>query len=346
MTNLAFVDLAGLHGLASKEARGWLLHGIFPAGGVTLLAGDPMVGKTRFLAQLAVAVSTGLPLCQRDTKKGPVLWVEAEHTLGELAVYIEASVLGLEAGRRKLRIQWLGQQRHTWRLDNAEDVEALRKIADEIDARLIIIDSFRRVTTLEETRSEDVSTVMRFATDLTSSNRRAVIVTHHLAKAGNPRGSTDFSASVQSVVTLTKSSGGRLRLVARHHGAPEDRWVLTINHARDKKGKPLMTVTTDESAGGDDDSQRERTRAVREAILTSLERGEELNVSELRAAVRVLRRCEHQAVDEQVAQLVKDGLVTERRGPKKARLFRITSPATTAKSNGQGNPHPDHAAAT
>ena len=102
---LTLLPLSGLASLAESEASGWLLEGIIPAAGTSLVVGRAFAGKTRFLCGLTMAMVTGQSLAGRAVKKGGVIWAYLEHShpdhVGHLTDAPErATVLLLRIGAR------------------------------------------------------------------------------------------------------------------------------------------------------------------------------------------------------------------------------------------------------
>ena len=67
-----------------EEAHRWLLDGILPTAGLSLLVSKPKVGKSTWARCLAVAVARGDEFMGRATVKGPVLYLALEEKRGEI----------------------------------------------------------------------------------------------------------------------------------------------------------------------------------------------------------------------------------------------------------------------
>lgn len=50
-----------------EDEEEWLVEGLIPKRGLTILGGNPKTGKTLFVLDLWLAVSTGRPFFGRDT---------------------------------------------------------------------------------------------------------------------------------------------------------------------------------------------------------------------------------------------------------------------------------------
>jgi RecA-family ATPase len=70
---------------AKLPAMRWQIKDLIPLHGVTLLFGQPKVGKKSFVGiSLACAVAAGVDWCSHETQKGEVLYVVGEGSYGIL----------------------------------------------------------------------------------------------------------------------------------------------------------------------------------------------------------------------------------------------------------------------
>jgi len=82
----AKLNLTSLAGLLKEpeEKVTWILDGILPAEGLSLMAGKPKAGKSTFARCLALAVAQGQPFMNRATVKGTVLYLALEEKRSEV----------------------------------------------------------------------------------------------------------------------------------------------------------------------------------------------------------------------------------------------------------------------
>src|SRR5439155_18507176 len=72
-----FTDMVDL--LAEpQQAVAWLVEGLLPLGGLSLLAAKPKVGKSTLARNLALAVARGEPFLDRAVRPGPVVYLALE----------------------------------------------------------------------------------------------------------------------------------------------------------------------------------------------------------------------------------------------------------------------------
>jgi archaellum biogenesis ATPase FlaH len=266
--------------IANAETQGWAWDGILPASGVVLLVGEPRVGKTVLASLLVGATSaSGAVLLGRQVAPGRVLYAHLEHNHRDLAAK-------LQAVQRSLRLRPDIHIRTALNLDDDDQLRLLQEQADRTGATIIIIDTIRRATKTPEHVPERVAELGRRLRQLSADGRRLVLVLHHFNKAGQIRGTTDFTAMADSTVEIHRVGNG-IQLRARHHDA--ESLELTYRAEFSKETGTLEAILVPASARADgtdagDGGDAEEDRRLR-ATLTSLAAGG-CNLSHLRDRAR------------------------------------------------------------
>jgi hypothetical protein len=80
----ALMRMRELLALQTTESN-WLVEGLLPDGGTSLVVAKPKVGKSTLTQNLALAVARGEPFLGRPTTKGPVVYLAIEDKPSELA---------------------------------------------------------------------------------------------------------------------------------------------------------------------------------------------------------------------------------------------------------------------
>jgi RecA-family ATPase len=231
--------------LAAKPVD-WLLDGLIPAVGVTLIAGDALVGKSRLMAGLIAARSKpadGDHLAGIKVKPGRSALLSLEHSIGSVANVLRAARLG-----RSLKTLDLNVYRNKPPVDLMNPLREA-ELTDELErdcVSLLIIDSIRRVSLFKENSSDEVSAVLTVLNRI-AADRMAVIFLHHKTKNTNsPRGSGDFSAGSDSIITISRKQHERiLTIYADPHDGEAGQVLLYPAHIGE-----TLTFTQAE-AGGD-----------------------------------------------------------------------------------------------
>lgn len=185
----------------------WLVKDLIVQGDVVMLAGDPGVGKSWFTLDLAMC-TLGLReawLGMKVLHNGPVIVVDQENP--ETTVRKRVQRLGLQADHEDLHYLWYAGVR----LD--AQPEKLYEYADLVRPRLIVVDSISRVHFKNENSAEEMNPLLNGGIyPLARELGATVVMIHHLARAGNTRGSTALPAAVDLELQVFAEEGGRARI--------------------------------------------------------------------------------------------------------------------------------------
>jgi DNA repair protein RadA/Sms len=186
-----------------------VLGGGLVAGSVTLIGGDPGIGKSTLMLQSAAALDAA----------GPVLYATGEESLKQVA--LRARRLGLEAA--------------TARLIAETQVESIVAAAASLKARALIVDSIQTmysdrieaapgaVSQLREGTAE----LVRFA----KVSGTAVLLVGHVTKEGQIAGPRVLEHMVDTVLYFESDTGSRyrvLRSVKNRFGAANELGVFAM----------------------------------------------------------------------------------------------------------------------
>jgi DNA repair protein RadA/Sms len=186
-----------------------VLGGGLVSGSVTLIGGDPGIGKSTLMLQAAAALNA----------LGPVLYATGEESLQQVAL----------RGRR------LGLQDATPRLIAETGVEEIVGVATSLGARVLIVDSIQTmhseriesapgaVSQLRECTAE----LVRFA----KASGTAVLLVGHVTKEGQIAGPRVLEHMVDTVLYFESDTGSRfrvLRSVKNRFGAANEIGVFAM----------------------------------------------------------------------------------------------------------------------
>ncbi|HEY3060061.1 MAG TPA: DNA repair protein RadA [Chloroflexota bacterium] len=183
-------DIARLPVAAAEFAR--VLGGGIVPGSVILIGGDPGVGKSTLLTQLAHDIAS---------TSGPTLYVSGEESLAQSA--LRARRMGLDADN----LLFLSET----------DVETVIGAIREAGARLVIVDSIQSVTTADvEALPGSVSQLRESAQrfmHLAKSTGTSVILVGHVTKDGAIAGPKVLEHMVDTVLYLEGERFNQYRLL-------------------------------------------------------------------------------------------------------------------------------------
>jgi DNA repair protein RadA/Sms len=186
-----------------------VLGGGLVAGSVTLIGGDPGIGKSTLMLQTAAALNLS----------GPVLYASGEESLKQIA----------------LRARRLGLSAATARLVAETQVEEIVAVAAGLKARALIVDSIQTmyserieaapgaVSQLRECTAE----LVRFA----KGSGTAVLLVGHVTKEGQIAGPRVLEHMVDTVLYFESDTGSRfrvLRSVKNRFGAANEIGVFAM----------------------------------------------------------------------------------------------------------------------
>ena len=164
--------------------------GIVP-GSVTLIGGDPGIGKSTLLLQVAAYVA----------QAAPVLYASGEESVEQI---------GLRAARLGAAASGLG-------IVAESDLEVIRAFATERKAGLLVVDSIQTVQSASVATSpgavsqlrECTAELVRFA----KSTGTAVLIIGHVTKEGTIAGPRVLEHLVDTVLYFESEAGSRYRIV-------------------------------------------------------------------------------------------------------------------------------------
>lgn len=168
-----------------------VLGGGLVAGSVSLLGGDPGIGKSTLLLQVAARLGGTVP----------VLYASGEESAAQVS--LRASRLGLDAAQLQVAAE--------------ADLEAIMAAARELGARLLVVDSIQTVFLNDVGSSaggvaqlrECAAALVRFA----KSTDTAVLIIGHVTREGTIAGPKVLEHLVDTVLYFESDAGSRFRIV-------------------------------------------------------------------------------------------------------------------------------------
>jgi len=168
-----------------------VLGGGIVAGSVTLLGGDPGIGKSTLLLQVAAQVAAD----------APVLYASGEESADQVG--LRAERLGLEAPGLRIAAE--------------PDLEGILAAASALGAALLVVDSIQTVSLFEVDASaggvsqlrECAAALVRFA----KATGTAVFIIGHVTREGTIAGPKMLEHLVDTVLYFESDAGSRWRIV-------------------------------------------------------------------------------------------------------------------------------------
>lgn len=265
------------------ETITWLWPGRVASGKLTLLAGDPGLGKSLVSLDIAARVSTGTcwPDCTTGSARGGVVLLSAEDDPAD-TIRPRLDAAGADVSRISLirAVEWFdgdAGQRVTRSFSLERDAAALDEAIEQTpDCRLVIIDPISAyLGNTDSHKNADVRGLLTPLSELAQRRRVAVLAVTHLNKSAGPAmyrsmGSLAFVAAARAVWAVVKDqedSSKRLMLPIKNNLAADTSglsYSVVVPH-----GAPCLawsdqpvTITVDDAlaAGRDDDPRGSERR--------------------------------------------------------------------------------------
>ncbi|MCW2671025.1 MAG: hypothetical protein JWO27_2922 [Frankiales bacterium] len=257
----------------AAERVTWHWEGRIPRGKVTVLDGDPGLGKSTLTLALAADTSRGraLPGGQKAAPPASVVLLSAEDGIGDtIRPRLEAADADLS---RVVVFEHLRDLNGDLRAPSIpRDLDAVERIVRDEGATLVVIDPLMAFlgANVDSHRDQDVRRALHGLATLADRTKAAVLVVRHLNKSGGPQAiyrgggsigiigaaragllvATDPDDEHRRIVAVTKSNLGpkpdalAYRLVSDHSlGCAAVVWDGTTTHSADD----LLAVPEDRS---------------------------------------------------------------------------------------------------
>jgi len=306
LTGESFISL-------ETESMSWVFPGIIPSRGVSIIGGNPGVGKTTLAYDAAGSFLLNEEfLGEKPTKPGKVLIVTGD----ELPCFTQDKIInrGFPLENWDIVLNWDTSQ---W--------DVLEEAIKEVKPSLIIVDSFssiHRDPNFDENSAQAKATVYDLEA-LTNTYGCGCFLIHHLSKSKDNkgvaklRGSSAIAAAASVVCLMEETSTGSRKLsFPKVRGAQTEPFVVELD---EPTGRYKVIL------GGD----KEETKSLGERILELLtqsphKRFEQVEISEALGIPPQKKDSVYQAL----GRLFKRGLITKRPSGtgKRNKVYGISNP--------------------
>ena len=186
------------------EKPSFVVDGLIPTG-LTLFCGSQKIGKSWLMLKLCLCVSQGIPLWDRPTQEGDVLYLCLEDTFCRIQDRL-FRLTDEASGRLHFAVA-------SDKLSDGFIVQLEDYLKEYPDSRLIVIDTLQKVRTASKDNAYasdygDISLI----TDFADRHSLAVIVVHHIRKQNDSdvfnkvSGTTGLTGSADATFVLQQES--------------------------------------------------------------------------------------------------------------------------------------------
>jgi AAA domain len=205
----------------------YLVKGVIPREGLTVVWGPPKCGKSFWMYDLSMHVSLGWQYRDRRVQQGAVVYCAFEGQIG-----IQARV---EAFRQTFPIEttepvpfYLQPMTLDLVRDHAELMAAVRRQLGITAPALVVLDTLNRSLRGSENDSEDMAAYIAAADAIRLTFGCAVVVIHHCGIDGTrPRGSTALTGAVDAQLSVKRDAS--------------DRVIVEVEVGKDQDGEPITS---------------------------------------------------------------------------------------------------------
>ncbi len=212
----------------------YLIEGVLVKNSLSILYGDPGAAKTFLALDMAIAVATGRPWCQRAVSPAPVVYVCAEGVSG---IKRRIGANELRHGVHASQLYCVGA---AVQLNQPAAVTALIARLHEGNVRpgLVVFDTLSRCAVgVDENAAKDMSVVVAGLDRIKEEFGATVLVIHHSKKAERStiRGSSAILGAVDTALLLVRNS--------------DNQRVLTMEKQKDGEPAPPLTFRLEQECG-------------------------------------------------------------------------------------------------
>lgn len=271
--------VACLEDIQSEPLR-WLWTGRFPLGKLSIVSGDPGLGKSLVTLAIAAAVSRGAPWpCHEGSAAlGDVVLISAEDDAADtIRPRLEAAGADL---KRIHVLEGMNQPtdsgdtvRRPWNFGDVKALDCL--LADKPDCRLVIVDPISAyLAGTDSHKNADVRALLAPLADLAARRGVALLAVSHLNKSAGPAmyrttGSLAFVAAARAAFAVAKDKDApsrRLVLPIKCNLSP-DSSGLAYRIGESSNGAPVVeweaspvTITADQALAAMNEDAEDRSQ--------------------------------------------------------------------------------------
>lgn len=186
----------------------WLAKDLIPVGMMGAITGESNCYKSFLTLALAQAIATGEPFLGKFEieRPGKVLIVDEENS--RRIIEKRFKDMGVEGHENIVFLSRCGVQ-----LDRSDHLESLKRVIDDINPALVVLDSLVRFHGKDENSASEMKNVMEAMRKLTTEERSVVFIHHHKKEqaggrssgSNSVRGSTDIFNALDCHLGIKRS---------------------------------------------------------------------------------------------------------------------------------------------
>ena len=207
-----------------EESTTWLLDGILPTGGFSVVVAKPKVGKSTLARTLALHTAKGESFLNRDVTKGVVIYLALEEKRTEIKRHFMAM---MATGSEEIHIYTGGAP--------VDAIKQIREATERLKPVLVIIDPLFRLTKVKDGNdyvqvTNALDPLLRLARDTGTH----VLCVHHSPKGERNvedcvLGSQAIFGSVDTLIVMKRLENYRTIQTRQRYGNDMEETILTFD---------------------------------------------------------------------------------------------------------------------
>ena len=197
----------------------WMVEGLFHEGSLVMVWGASGAGKTAWLIDLVISISTGATWAGRRTKLSHVMFCAMEGTQGFRERFIAANQHHDARLRNQVRFIFDPVD-----LTDSNSIDGLAKTIARFSITLVIIDTLAAALAgkVDENSNQHMAGIVDNARRLSQMTGATVLLSHHTGHdTRSERGATAMRAGVDTSISINRRKGNRFWQVVKQRDGGE-----------------------------------------------------------------------------------------------------------------------------
>jgi hypothetical protein len=258
--------------------RRYLVKGLIPNPGLSLIWGPPKSGKSFWTFDLVMHVAAGWEYRGRRVHQGPVVYCSFE---GQSGIKARVEAFRQRYGRDLSQDLPFFLQTVTLDLvrDRTELIEAVRATLGETGPVAVVLDTLNRSLAGSESSDIDMSNYVRAADAIRDAFNCSVLVVHHCGiNDTRPRGHTSLTGAADAQLAVKRDGGGNIFVTVEFmkdgtEGESIASRLELIEVGTDQDGEPITScVVVPSNANRINSPKRQKLSKSAQIALKALQR--------------------------------------------------------------------------
>ena len=268
------IRLMPFKGITLGSERRYLVKGLIPCPGLSVVWGPPKSGKSFWIFDLVMHVALGWDYRGRRVHQGPVVYCCFE---GQSGIKARVEAFRQRHGHHLAEEVPFFLQPFTLDLvrEHAELIEAVNAMLRGTRPVAVVLDTLNRSLVGSEASDTDMSNYVRAADAIRDAFGCSVMIVHHCGhNDSRPRGHSSLTGAVDAQLSVKRDGGGSILVTVEFMKDGESGDTIASNLkscvvGRDEDGEPItscVVVESDASCAKAPKSKKRLTKGAQIAL--------------------------------------------------------------------------------